>query len=130
MNKFLVGDTVYDGVNFPGHEGQVVRIFGSPPGKINVKIAGIVATYEEDGSRYKAAAQTLSLAPYTIQLPPQIRTFKEGAHVLVRDNDEEVWIGTIYDYSAPGEIHEHHTKGEDMAWKQCIHFDLTKMGKV
>lgn len=130
MTKFLIGDTVYDGAIFPGEEGQVVKTWGSPPGKITVKIAGIIVVYEENGARNPGSAQTLSLAPYTLQLPPQVRTFKKGAHVLVRDEDTEVWIGTIYDYFAPGEVHEHHTEGEDVAWKQCIHFDLDKMGKV
>lgn len=130
MTTFKEGDKVYDGVHYPGKEGLARELYED-----QVYVIGFSEDHQpryfNNGARcgINSLEPTLSKVPYTFQLPEQPHEFKEGDPVLVRDEDYCAWFGTrIFKVHKEGTFRFRSVDG--VGWRQCIPFDIEKLGRV
>ena len=130
--NFKVGDPVWDAIIATNKEGVVIPVTSGSQ-QVRVRFGEVdEMTYTSDGRWRHDFLPTLSKVPYTFKLPEQPVEFKEGDPVLVRDDDEHVWIGSRYKRKGSSDDYPYETfiGSTSVSWKQCIPFDIDKLGRV
>lgn len=130
--NFKVGDKVWDGYRFPEIEGVVSSINKDAFYQLDISFAGNFARYTMDGRYVMDNPPTLSKVPYIFELPEQPVEFEEDDPVLVRDFDTDTWAAARFVGPVDHDTHKYKAIVYNAAtrWRQCIPFEMDKMGRV
>lgn len=129
--NFKVGNKVWDAIHYQGQDGKVVEANNTYL-TIKFKQAALVQYFTDGRIAMSGTLPTLSKVPYTFELPEQPVEFEEGDPVLVRDKDEHIWTGSRYKCKGLDDHYPYETLigSTSVSWRQCIPFDIEKMGRA
>ena len=126
MGKWYVGQKVWDEALKPGLAGRVDAYNSKSNYPINVIFddsAGLA--YTEDGNIYRNTTPTLRPYPHKITIERIEPEFEKGQIVLVRDSNDDKWIGAFY-IERRDAVYEHKVQVPNeldfSVYYQCISF--------
>jgi hypothetical protein len=122
-----VGESVWDGVNFPNQKGEVVDIAYTERYPLCVLFSTQRASYNPNGQYQLHSKPTLSRVPYEFEPQKQPERFEMYERVLMRDTDVQNWTPQIYMCETDGTFR--YKSGNSM-FKQCTKWNPSLIGKT
>ena len=126
QEKWYIGQKVWDETLKPGLVGVVALIITESSFPIIVKYGEYELSYTEEGSYLQGIAPTLRPYPHRITIERIEPEFEKGQIVLVRDSNDDKWIGAFYIEKRDG-VYEHRVQVPNehdyTVYFQCIPFE-------